>query len=590
MSWFDTSGFANLARSAIKGAQKTIDKALDIKDEELKAAETPGNDSTDFFESWGVKSETTSKQECAKSKDDLPGTNKQQTSMWGSFTGSFFENPKGDEKDKSRKLFKEINAPQESQLSSSKLYRESLSEEPVIDSEASQSSQLQDENPSVIAKLAADTRSDKSFGIPSGPLPQKTSKSILNLRPKEDVADTSEITVKIVEESSQEVCFRDESRLDAEQSNQSNRTSIVSSEGGDVKSTESVEVIGSQSTDCTNTPESDVASISDNASAESRKANSDSVEVCPDNTVSITSPSSVEVLSKTSPYYSPVEDKEANLLDLEEDESPISGKQQVEASETSGGQPESSSLNISTFEVEDSFIGNALTPDSTTSPESVEVIPETDDPEELSLADDSYTSASESTVTTVMDSSQLDKSKVLEFADRRMHDSCPVEKKPMMKLVVDSPLNLSLDSVKEKRNLHLPLEAITTQPAATKSDFMESMEKSDMFDRLKSSTIEPPDPEECEQVQKNEIIESTDQYLMLTDSSCEGTLIESSSEDNTTLLGKAEAKVAEAPLTASSYVKTMLADAMGEEKGEVVDMERQCIQVPRDNSPISSER
>lgn len=34
MSWFDAAGFANLAKSALKEAQKTIDKALDIKDEE----------------------------------------------------------------------------------------------------------------------------------------------------------------------------------------------------------------------------------------------------------------------------------------------------------------------------------------------------------------------------------------------------------------------------------------------------------------------------------------------------------------------------------------------------------------------------
>jgi hypothetical protein len=38
MSWFDTSGFANLAKSALKEAQKTIDKALDIKDEEQGTA------------------------------------------------------------------------------------------------------------------------------------------------------------------------------------------------------------------------------------------------------------------------------------------------------------------------------------------------------------------------------------------------------------------------------------------------------------------------------------------------------------------------------------------------------------------------
>ena len=33
MSWFQTTNFASLAKSALKEAQKTIDKALDIRDE-----------------------------------------------------------------------------------------------------------------------------------------------------------------------------------------------------------------------------------------------------------------------------------------------------------------------------------------------------------------------------------------------------------------------------------------------------------------------------------------------------------------------------------------------------------------------------
>lgn len=34
MSWFDASSFANLAKNALKEAQKTLDKALDINEEE----------------------------------------------------------------------------------------------------------------------------------------------------------------------------------------------------------------------------------------------------------------------------------------------------------------------------------------------------------------------------------------------------------------------------------------------------------------------------------------------------------------------------------------------------------------------------
>jgi len=42
MSWFDTTGFVNVAKSALKEAQKTIDKALDITEEETTTQPTPG--------------------------------------------------------------------------------------------------------------------------------------------------------------------------------------------------------------------------------------------------------------------------------------------------------------------------------------------------------------------------------------------------------------------------------------------------------------------------------------------------------------------------------------------------------------------
>lgn len=34
MSWFDAAGFTSLAKSALKEAQRTIDKALDIEENE----------------------------------------------------------------------------------------------------------------------------------------------------------------------------------------------------------------------------------------------------------------------------------------------------------------------------------------------------------------------------------------------------------------------------------------------------------------------------------------------------------------------------------------------------------------------------
>lgn len=41
MSWFDTTGIASLAKNALKEAQKTIDKALDINDDTANRAKGP---------------------------------------------------------------------------------------------------------------------------------------------------------------------------------------------------------------------------------------------------------------------------------------------------------------------------------------------------------------------------------------------------------------------------------------------------------------------------------------------------------------------------------------------------------------------
>jgi hypothetical protein len=122
MSWFDATGFANLAKSALKEAQKTIDKALDIKDEEshsvIQSKTTspisPQYDTDNFFASWGLKSSgekeiadmsnqrlkaessCSADTEQESRKDASVGINRMtmSTSLWGSFTGSFFENPR----------------------------------------------------------------------------------------------------------------------------------------------------------------------------------------------------------------------------------------------------------------------------------------------------------------------------------------------------------------------------------------------------------------------------------------------------------------------------------------------------------------
>lgn len=79
MSWFnqfDASGFASLAKTALKEAQKTIDKALDIKDED-EDDEVPE-------ESEVPKDES--------DQDSQQKISKLSTSLWSSFTNSVFEN------------------------------------------------------------------------------------------------------------------------------------------------------------------------------------------------------------------------------------------------------------------------------------------------------------------------------------------------------------------------------------------------------------------------------------------------------------------------------------------------------------------
>lgn len=68
--WFDSSNIASFAKNALKEAQKKIDKALDIQDE--------GQDEINR----------------SKSEKNSATETKNLENIWGSFNGSFFENPK----------------------------------------------------------------------------------------------------------------------------------------------------------------------------------------------------------------------------------------------------------------------------------------------------------------------------------------------------------------------------------------------------------------------------------------------------------------------------------------------------------------
>lgn len=98
MSWFDATGLANIAKSALKGAQKTIDKALDIRDDDEDDIGFSENENSqkkapqkrsesDFFAAWGLNEKKNVEQDIKKSRNNEPVS----SDIWGSFSGSFFQ-------------------------------------------------------------------------------------------------------------------------------------------------------------------------------------------------------------------------------------------------------------------------------------------------------------------------------------------------------------------------------------------------------------------------------------------------------------------------------------------------------------------
>lgn len=662
MSWFDATGFANLAKSALKGAQKTIDKALDIKEDEPKVIQSHTDEASDFFASWGLQNEEETNK-CDNNSQKQPSS----SSIWGSFTGSFFEAPKvidGNTRKTvkhSKSLQNTASQDEQSGMVSSASAPEKLTKDTKPTVISNESVHKRSEGESTVSESVHTNRSiSKEFNdkivsesctlseqlSPDNFVPISIEKNII----KSASLDLEEIycapTADNIDDDSTS-SSDEEGQCNNEMASESNDINQTSSSTNvfhtvpniscesDKKSLESVEILGSQSnTDCTTTPESDPNSISNSLSPVGIKVNSESVEILPDSLV--TSPSSVEVLgdwkSDSSPFLSPIDPKSSELspvLDADECVTPHvecidtlkpPGRDQSDASSSDISPYESPMEEVKTLNTNSSYSYSVdstpspsafssldanksspqVTESSKTSPESVEVIPDVDEPDEVSLAEDSYTSASEGTVMTVLESlQQLDavKSK-MDLSDVKisikMHDSCPDDRQTLAKACTENKLNLSLDSLKEKHNLHLTLEPITTQPIRNLDHLEGVNEKPDVstFSQLMSTTIEPPDLDNYLQTENvEEKTESgTDQYLISNESSREGTLIESSSEDNATLLCANDSqKVSETPLTASSYVKNMLADAMTE-KGEIMDMETHCTEVPRENSPISSER
>uniref|UniRef100_A0A131YLP9 Tata element modulatory factor n=1 Tax=Rhipicephalus appendiculatus TaxID=34631 RepID=A0A131YLP9_RHIAP len=95
MSWFDTVGIANLAKSALNSAQKRIDRALDIQPDEASGFSLP-SDTDSFFLSFGLaddlskSKQPTSKQPTPSRHEPRPDSRRDDTesklvSGWESF-------------------------------------------------------------------------------------------------------------------------------------------------------------------------------------------------------------------------------------------------------------------------------------------------------------------------------------------------------------------------------------------------------------------------------------------------------------------------------------------------------------------------
>ncbi|XP_064478390.1 TATA element modulatory factor-like isoform X2 [Ornithodoros turicata] len=96
MSWFDTAGFANLAKSALSSAQKRIDQALDIQGDPGPSFALPA-DTDAFFLSFGLADGSSPKKSGAEKQTEVPlkpaesKSSSSSLSTWTSGWGSFLD-------------------------------------------------------------------------------------------------------------------------------------------------------------------------------------------------------------------------------------------------------------------------------------------------------------------------------------------------------------------------------------------------------------------------------------------------------------------------------------------------------------------
>lgn len=531
MNWFGATGLVTVAKSTLKGAQKAIDKALDIKEDddnidEIATPATPASSKDDcesFFSTWGVRGDG--------SPDTTPGS-QEPSSLWGSFTGSFFENARP--------------------LTS-------------LEDETSGSPISQQPKRSDATRLLAahgDTDVDSELALADDrTVWEGFSKTQLVVEALPTVKDDKSCSSTTVVPSDEVKWRRKEKQSERSQNRNSygnNRLSVLSSES-DRRSSDSVEVLGS--TSCTASPDSDLptslsaSSLASSAGLRPVSASSpDSVEVIPDSSVSHST--SVEVLgshSSSTSICSPLDPTVEKLT---------------------------------------SYVAKDLA-----SPESVELVPEEE--EDVSFADDSYASASESTMTqaTILEphsqfgSSMESSTIILETVD----SSGPMDiiassnsgrtDSSVSSLILDSStdtihsdhgslgrsgmqLTLTTEYPQPSKNWSTSNQQTSERLSPTQRSHNSSLEsiptKSSASPKKLSSKAKQARCMEKEERRGSESKLSPeaplDSYgdtgLTLTDSSGEGTLMESSSDD--TIPGSDS----HSQQSTSGYVKNLLADAM----------------------------
>ncbi|XP_023331566.1 TATA element modulatory factor [Eurytemora carolleeae] len=308
MSWFDTSNLSSIATKAMKEAQKTLDKALDI-------TETEENNKDSKWLGWSkvTKSESDSSIKENSEKTNKPDNN---ASIWGSFSGSFFE-PGAETNPESDPGSTEPVSNQPRKQTSKNLYESTIcnpssravqSESSILPSSQSQSSLMEGCSEEEILMTQNELSSELCLGDLVESDQFSTSRLIVSTSP--EVSEKKNIQAQPFSlDAETEMYTSVIKHEDLEPSEPLKKNELSSSPISKVPvSPSSVEVISPPSAEVISPSSAEVISPSsvELISPSSVEVISpSSVEVISPSSVEVISPSSVEVLSPSSEEISP---------------------------------------------------------------------------------------------------------------------------------------------------------------------------------------------------------------------------------------------------------------------------------------------